>query len=495
MTAINRQYSANKFGGQKFGPSSVDPYLGWGVEVDWNDDTMFDGTSEGKRMRSFYSFRGRKNWLAAAGNGFESPQTGQANILLDNNNGYYDGWNTSSPLYPYVNSGHDVRIRVRDRLTGSIYNVFRGVISKIAPKGYDTDPIAQMDVEDGWRFLRSYTSSVALQTNITPDAAIGKVLDSINWPTHWGRSLAGTGDVIGYWWADGVTTAGQLIENIQNSYFHAFFFDGQGRARLASRSGAGASVASFSQDLISRNFNNPQPQELVRSVSKLTIHPRVLATYGVVYQYSGNPISLSPGQSMTLFVNYSYTGISCPATNITVPVANTDWGTNTAADGSGVNKTANAVMSFTDFGTNGKYTITNNDAGAVYVVPLQVRGKAVYEPSNASVTYPADPSTIKNPSLFNMDLTWMQDVNAARDIVNVVGSFLSTPHPNPTITVINRPALQYGIELYDVITLSIAKVGISSLNFRVGGIEHQSLSEGCQSMQTTFYLEPYIANN
>ena len=495
MTAINRQYGANKYGQQKYGPSSIDQALGWGVEVDWNNDGLFDGSSESRRMRSFYSFRGRKNWLAAAGNGFESPQTGQCNIVLDNNNNLYDGWNTSSPLYPNVSSGRDVRVRIRDRATNAIYNVFRGVISKITPSGYDEDPTAQMDIEDGWRLLRKYPANIITQDNISPEAAIGLILDAINWPVRWSRNLTATGDLILYFWADGNVSAGQTIEDLQNSYFDAFFIDGAGVARLATRSGAGASVATFTQDLIGRNIANPQPDEFQRTVSKLNLHPRTVASLGVISQYSGTAISLGSGQSISVFLSYSYLGINCPANFVYPPIAGTDWGTNTAADGSGVDKTANAVMTFTDFGTTGKYTITNNDVGTVYVVPLQVRGKAIYETSSISLTYPEDTSGIENLSMFFMDMPWLQDVNVAHDLVNMMGNFLSLPHPFPVITVIDRPALQYGIELYDVVTLTIVKLGISGMNFRVGGIEHQSISDGCQSMQTTFYLEPFIANN
>ena len=98
------------------------------------------------------------------------------------------------------------------------------------------------------------------------------------------------------------------------------------------------------------------------------------------------------------------------------------------------------------------------------------------------------------PREFFIDLTWQQDANQAQDYVNIYGPFLDALHPFPIVKIENNFALQFGIDLFDVVTLTADRLGIQGVSFRVGGIEHESLDENCQRVLTTFYLEPYVAS-
>ena len=193
MTVIvDRRFGTyNKFGTtNKFGASTLDTNLLWSVEVDWNADGVFDGTNEARYMRGIRVQRGRTRYIALDGQGFEKLQTGVCYIELDNSNGRYDGWNTASPLYPNVNYGKDVRIRVRDYVGGSFYPVFFGSIQDIQPfVDSNGDAKVTMTINDGFNFLRSYNPNYAIQQNITPGAAINYTLASVDWA--WGRGSGG----------------------------------------------------------------------------------------------------------------------------------------------------------------------------------------------------------------------------------------------------------------------------------------------------------------
>jgi hypothetical protein len=167
---------------------------------------------------------------------------------------------------------------------------------------------------------------------------------------------------------------------------------------------------------------------------------------------------------------------------------------NTAADGSGTDKTANCSIAFTNLGSTAKVVITNNSASTIYVTRLNLRGVAVYEKSAVTVNYPANPSTVVQPRHFVMDLRWQQDPNQAADFCTVMGPFLSGLHPFPVIQVESNFALQFGIDLFDIVTLTSDRLGIDGVSFRIGGIEHASMTENCQQVLTTLYLEPYVGS-
>lgn len=492
----DRRFGApRKFGtSTKFGASSVDSFLAWGVEVDWDGDGLFDNTNEARYMCGARIERGRRNYLRRMGDGIETISTGKAVITLWNDDGRYDGWNASSALYPNVTYGKDMRITVRNFETGAVEPVFYGVISDIVPTGYDERPKVNIHVEDGWVVLRNYEASVTLRENASPDTAIGLLLDDIGWPARWGRDLeVASADNIRYFWADGNKLAGSVCEDIANSFFSYFFVDAEGQARYTSRTSVTASVADFDQGQISKNISNPQPWVNQRNVMKIKVHPRDVTGTEVLYLYIGTPLEIAAGTSMTpIIANYTYNNMGVPAQSIVAPVATTDYTMNTAADGSGTNKTADCVVTVTNFGAAGKIEITNNSASTVFVTLLQIRGVAVYERNVSDVTYPSDPTTVTQPKSFVMDLLWQQDVNQAVDFVNVMGPFFGGLHPFPAIEIESRPELQFGIDLFDLVTLTSERLGIAGVSFRVGGIEHEMLDENCQRVKTTLFLEPYV---
>ena len=494
LTPDRRFGNINKFGDtNKFGASGTGEQLSWGFEVDWNGDGVFDGTNEAQYLRTINIDRGRKTYLKPKGQGLETFQTGRGTFTLDNSSGRYDPWNTAGALYPNVGVGKDVRVTVRD-MSGAAtpYNVFYGVISDIIPSGYGADAYVSIYVEDGWAFLRNYTARVDVQTNITPDAAIGEILDYIAWPSRWGRSLDASSDAIRYWWASNSKQAGSEIEDIAISFLANFFISAAGQARLTIRSNTIASGVSFLQEILLKDIGNPQPWEIQRNTTRIKVHPRTASAVGsTLYQLLGNAPLIADGatNALELFCNYTYNNVPAPASVIIQPVSTTDWTTNTAADGSGTDKTALCTVTATSLGDTAKVIVTNASGGNVYLTKLVIRGTAIYEQNSAAIIYPATAPT--QPREFLLDLLWQQDVNTASDFSTVIGQYLNSLHPTPSIKVIQRPTYQYGIELMDIVTTGLTKLGISGVSFRIGGIEHSGTP---QDMTTRFYLEPYISS-
>jgi len=492
--ADDNRYSHVKYNQTKYGISALRDALGWGIDIDWDGNGYFDGVNEGDRLLKISIDRGRTNYLRPRGDGFETVRTGIVKLTFDNGDGRYDAWNTSSPLYPNVTYGRDVRIRVRDNSTGTIRNVFYGVISNIEPIGYGADRKVIITVEDGWRYLREYTARVQLTINTFPNDACDAVLDYIGWPARWGRNLDNSSDIISYWWASGSKLAGEEMEDLANSFLSYFFITADGKARYVFRQSVADSVLSLDEDVLLKDISNPQPWLYSRNIVRIKTHPKIAANSGTIWEMQNSDSIIQAGGTFVIWANYSYDGVPVPAKNVLPPEGGVDWTANTDSAGNGTDKTSSVTLTFTDFGDTAKLVFVNNDANAVYIIDPKIRGEAIYEPNNVDITYPTNPVGVVQPREMILDLQWQQDFNVSKDFVDVIGPYMAALHLFPAIKIENRPSLQFLPELFDVITLSVAALGVSSISFRVGGISHESLSTP-QAILTTFYLEPFISSS
>ncbi len=500
--ALDNRYGRVKYGQTKYGASAPYPSIAWGLEIDWNGDGLFDGSNESGRLVGLSGFRGRRMMLKADGSGFEVMETGSYTFTLDNSDYRYTPWNGSSPLYPNVFGGKDVRVRLRDRNGSSIYDVFFGIMQDPVPiVGGDGKSRVQITVEDALSYLRNNKARVQVAAALTTDQAIGKVLDAVDWPRRWGRNLDVSTDTMTYYWASGQIMAGEECENLAHSGAGTFLVDARGRARYITRTDIPAAVLSLSENDLLKNV---APQVLSvnrRNIVRMTVHPMTKATSGVIWKLSGTAPKISPGAANALIftANYSYNSRQCSAFNVLQPVpgAGNDWQANTIGDGSGTDKTANCTFEVVDNGDNALCIITNNSAGDVYLLSgAQIKGDAIYTQDTVEAMYPASAAAIQSPREFKQDLPWQQNINVATDLVTVLGPFFESNRPVVIAPLQDRPDIQFIPDLMDIVTASFPTYGLSANSYRVAGIGHQSQDEACQDILTTLYLEPYptVAN-
>ncbi len=501
MTVTGRYDTFIYDDGTLYGEDDVTGLLIWSVEIDWNQDQLFDGSNEASRMFSIQRNRGRKRMLkqpSQQGNkqvsvGFESIPVGKCVIKLRNNDGRYDGWNESSDLYPYVIYGPDVRIRVAAQSDEVFRNYFYGTIVDIRPFGYGADAYVEIEIEDGGRRLRSNTARVAISEGITPGAALDSILDAVSWPSRWGRSIdAGTG-TINYHYASGNKLAASELEDVANSFLGNFFIAANGNAKFIDRATEQSSVIDFTQSVLLKDINSPQPIVNRRNITRIKVHPLKKAATAVIYQVSGDPLLVEAGQQIIRWANYTYGGVPVPATNIVQPVPTTDYLAFVNSDGTGTNKTTDCSITVTDFGDNAKMVIRNNGGTNFYVTFRQIRGDALYEENVSDVTYPEDVTTVAAPRELVLDLRYQQSLNVAADYANLLGPFLDEKHPFPVVKMQGRPDLQFIPDLFDLCVLDVETLGIVGESFRIGGIEDRSLGDTCQDLESKFYLEPYLS--
>lgn len=491
----DRRYGINTYGSGALYGTGDQTTLAWGVEVDWDQDGLFDGTNEAAYMTNIHIERGRSSFIKPNGQGFEPVKTGRARIELSNSDGRYNGFNSSSPLYPNIIPGADVRITVRDMETDTRYDVFYGFVTDIKTKGYGKDAKVTLYIRDALDYLRNYSARVAITEDAAPADAIDTILDYVNFPTRWGRSLTADTDTINYFWASGNKSAQTVIDEIVQSFLGYFYIARDGVATYIPRTSVDSGGIELDEDILLKDIGLPQPFENNKNLTRIKAHPRTVAATSVIWQLLGNVPTVIPGSANAtiIFANYTYNDVPVPAQSVITPVATTDFLVNSNADGTGTDLTASCTVALTDFGDTAKLTVTNNSAITGYITKLQVRGDAIYEQNNADVTYPKDETTVTQPRELLLDLGWQQDLNVARDFADLIGAFMETNYPFPTVKIDQRPSYQFALELFDIVTLTMPTLGINSESYRVSGIIHESRNDTCQSMMTTVYLEPYIS--
>ena len=116
--------------------------------------------------------------------------------------------------------------------------------------------------------------------------------------------------------------------------------------------------------------------------AKLTTYPRTVDASVQVLWNLEEYITLAAGETISdirgQYRNNSNTMMKANGIEMVIPVATTDYKMFANSDGTGVDRTADLVVTAT-FGTaEVNFSLTNNNASTSYVTFLQVRGKGVY---------------------------------------------------------------------------------------------------------------------
>ncbi len=85
----------------------------YGLNIDWDGDGSYDQFNEASRVLAWSVDRGRDSIINPSGNGFTPYNIGRLIITLDNHDGRYDSWNTSSELYGNLMPGKKMQFRCR----------------------------------------------------------------------------------------------------------------------------------------------------------------------------------------------------------------------------------------------------------------------------------------------------------------------------------------------------------------------------------------------
>lgn len=462
------------------------PNIRYGISIDWDGDGSFNGVNEADHLLSWNSNRGRSFFLNSSGDGLEPVNEGRLTLTLDNQDGRYDPFNTSSPLYPNILPGRKIQFIVMETDTLTQHYVFTGEIDDIRP--FANEKTVTITAVDGMRKLKEQETTIALNASIKVSDAIEAILDSVNYTDYAIDSLL---DIISYWWVN-QEKASEAIQKLCDASFGTFFIAADGKAKYYTRSKAVSSVLTLTQDLLLKDMVINQPWDVVRNNIDVIVNPLVLESTADLWTLRDVP-SVAAGASIEIWGSFTnYLNQSCAATNVLSPVATTDYLMNTVSGGGGTNLTASFTVTVSIFGESVKFTITNNSGSTGYINLLKIRGDALSNPDPVRINKvdAASVAIYKNRT-FKLDSKWLQNTNLGITLADTIKGLLSSARKYPVIRIDTRPDIQYSVDLFDRISLTLTKLGLDSA-YRIGNITHESTSPTCQTVLTTLTLEPVV---
>lgn len=498
------KYSSFKYGAETYGPYTPTTDLAWTFNVAW--DGSFSGihdtfNNEAMRMVDLTVVRGRDNMLAPDSGGFERFASGEVVGIFDNEDGRYNPWNTDSPIYPYVSPGKFVKIGVKDvsgGAGGTHYGIMQGIISDIQPFNRGKKPYVRITVRDGLTWLRGQTVNSVLYKDGTITDALTAILAAAAWP--WESSLA-TSDLMDeekdYWWLweDNVAEA---ISDLAEAEVGVYFHGSDGIFYFFNRDYEYAQTIAVAQTVILKEITVPQPWELIRNEIRVSSWPKAVYGGAVLDLYlligsGGLGIEILNGETFTVdakIANGAFPFQIVPDPDHTA----TDHSVTENGNGTGDDYTADCPLTYdTPVSEGTTMTVVNNSGHNGWLQFIWIGGKPVYAP-NKSTAFSLDATSqaAYGQKTLTLDSFWQENTGLAPLIANWLLAELKDPLPVPTIQFENRPAYQFGYDLYDQVVLTVDELDIDAQEFRIGKIEHHWLLENGSAVRTVWKLEPYL---
>lgn len=345
------------------------------VEVDWNASGLFDSEDITADTESLDHLMGRGSNL-----GMADPAT--LTLVLSNDDKKYSPDNTGSPLYPNVKSRRAVRVRVTSPVAKTL---FLGRIDtleampalderRVTVQCYDEMVYSLRESEKVFTHL---TGSLPLRE---PDAsgvgpftglAVHEVIDEqLLWP--YGSNLDdGLSEMDTFWvdGDDGLTAVHDLVEE----EIGLFYLAGDGQAIFEDRAhrwqadhltsqatytDAGAGALRY-DDFSPYGFGVENSYNRARGVAR----PRESAGSLEIFEL-GESVPISPGETKTIITTWD---------NPASAFVSSSFVANTAADGSGMDVTANvAKVEGIKKATRAFLQLTNNGGSVAYIISASV---------------------------------------------------------------------------------------------------------------------------
>lgn len=361
---------------------SLSSFLSVSAKIDWNADGDFSDTGENVSTDVRYPIttsRGR----ASATDEFKA---GQASFRLRNETGDYTPFYSSSPLYPNVLPGRPCQLQVD--YNSVTYDLFKG---RCSPAGgrFASDGDIQFDAIDAFEDFRKGKSKTRLLENKRVDEILTQLLDDYGWPAG-DRDLDTANQTLGLFTnADYVEpTLNALQRAAKQELGGGLFMAKNGDVTFQnldyrSSQPALATLTGTFDDLVP----DLRQEDLVDEVRGAYARFTIASTEDPVFTLSSKGRAIYPGVDPRNYFEGTFNGVG--ATDVVEPVGVTDFNANSAADGSGTDKTAQVVVD--DFSyTSAGFAIQFEglDSSPVYFFgdpPFQVRGKGITQATEANV--------------------------------------------------------------------------------------------------------------
>ena len=322
---------------------------------------------------------------------------------------------------------------------------------------------------------------------------VGIILDEAGWGTgDDNRKLDAGVDTLDVWWThkEAALSAQRKLAKAEGSFMYV---DGSGKFVYEDRhhrlgdGGGGATDHLTSQGTFTNTMIGMDYQFSARSVRNI-IHGRgqklTARTQAYLWETQDRPsVAAFFGALIEVWADFAN-----PVTGIVVPVANTDWKANTAADGSGDDETANVLVAGVKYGQALKMTITNTGSPAkkVFIIPgtsdpehtLRVQAQEYEDNPVFTSVEDSDSKAAFGERALDVDLPFKGNFNDILSFAEYELARRKDPQPDFTrMTVLNgSAALQTQMlarKLSDRITVTEDNLGIISQDYFINKEDHR----------------------
>lgn len=460
--------------GELFG-SDGNTALIWRFSVDWEGTGDFS-SNESDWMKDLYCKRGRDRLLNTSASGFEEFCNGELRVVLANNDGRYDPYNSYSPLYPNVRPGKNVICSVKNGEDGTEYPIMTG---KIESPYNSPDETVTIKVLDNQKALKKAKPSIGVVENGSVTDLYPLIISSSGW--GWGSTIIGGNDYLPLFWGgeNAWVTAWQLAEAV----FGTVFIAADGELKFISRRAGQTPIMTIDENQILKGIPFAMPWESIRNKVTVKAHPKDRAEWVIVGTFSG-AIRIMAGETVNFDIEHSYDGDACVAKDVIVSSLFVNrYKSN--------NEDYDLSCSYTSSTVGTKTTVTVSNTSGIdgYIVESTLIGTAFYDEDEAIIERIDANSYANDGELpFEIDNPYMER-NLARDIASYLRTELVKSRGFPGMQIEGRPEIQFGLDLMDVFTFDAPSIGMNA-NFRVGMIEHKWMAETGQMVHTNITGEP-----
>ena len=389
-------------------------------------------------------------------------------------------WETfGAPLPPvptvvFTGEGHGLikpgrRVNFAVYYNGTYYNLMTGYLADLRPVGYRQE--TTMIIEDGAGWLAARPPDIPLRAVSDAGDAISAVLDDMGYPFE--RDIDPGVDALAYYWTSGASGLTE-IHKLANSDLGRFCVSADGTARFRNRHNSEEVRHTLTEDQIGKDIFIPMPWDYTRSVVDVYTYPRILGAADCTLWTLRDPPTISDGDTLTLWGEYTYDDQRVPATGVYIH---------------SYQPSADLDVTLTAFSRDAKLDIVNESGSSQILTELIIKGQPIYSPDKIRIREQDDPIT-GLPAVFVMDYEWLTNINTAVSFAQVLLAFLSDAKQYPEILIYNRPAVACAIDLEERLRLLLDTFEID-MTFFVHKISHRSGSSP-QELITHIKLYPML---
>ena len=465
--------------------SPQDDSILWAVEIDWDNDEVYDGSNEASRLMDLEINRGTPQRLDSEGGGFLYQSPGRLRLKLSNADDRFSPYNSSSPIYP-VEEQRLIRVRNKHGSTGSYNNLFHGIISNIRTHGQGANAYCDIEAFDGVEILKNMIAYVGVKQGYRIDQCMQEILTAVNWPSYFGYDLGEAKNSQDYFWVTGESAFDALFA-LNDAEYGDLAIMGDGSVKFLPRMARTASVATLTDDYFLRDggFLLDRPSDTRRNYVSAQVYPRVYLSDKDIYTMQDKP-KIKAGRSKNFIAELKYNNrsvASYDSTGYTLTIT-----ANTAEDGSGSDISGDFSGVIVFKGSIAEITISNANASDGYIQSVTLNADCIDIPDVTSVYEDrSNGGTLR--SLQILENKNFYSLDASQGYVSFVSSLLNNSSPGLTVQMEGRPDLQFGLDLLQRVTVNSVKKNISNELYKVAYIHHQFMQDTGQGVRSTFKLE------